>query len=244
MALGRLETFHAATGQMGSIRGADGKARDNILWHGHPAWQKDAPDGIVDGPRARPYIHRWEDWHGQPQIVYNMQHKARAGRIHPTKSERLVCAISGRYAVISPHVKDNASLNKQWGIEKWEQVIANFPIKVYQLGPEGTEVIRGARHYLTPTMRHAAAVIDGASIVLSNEGGTHHLAAAMKTPAVVVFGAFIPPSVTGYDGHENISVETEYGYCGRYAPCDHCNKAMASITVDMVKEKAMHLLGA
>lgn len=250
MALGRLETFHAATGKAGSIRDKNGQARENILWHNHPAWDKDAIDGIVDGGGARPYIDRWTDWKGNPQIVFNRQYRARAGRIHLTIEEQRGAADQWlkknggtRFAVISPHIKPTASVNKDWGVTNWEQAIVKFPLPVYQLGPKNEGIIKGAQWWQTETMRDAAAVIAQASVVLTNEGGTHHLAAAMRRPAVVVFGAFISPATTGYAFHENIAVETEEGYCGRYAPCEHCKNAMSQITPDMVKEKAMHILG-
>jgi hypothetical protein len=252
MALGRLEAFHVATGERGSIRGhASGEARENILWQNHPAWEKDAPDGVIDGGGFRPYIERWTQWRNQPQIIFNRKYRARAGKIHLTPEERAQTMdawlkMNGGmpFAIISPHIKDKASPNKQWGLEKWEKVIVNFPLPVYQLSPEGNEIIKGARWWKTRSMREAAAVVALSKLVLTNEGGLHHLAAAMNRPAVVVFGAFISPEVTGYSTHENLSVETEEGYCGRYAPCDHCKNAMAQITPDMVKEKAMRLLGA
>lgn len=244
LALGRLERFHEATGMRGSIRGkTSGEARDNILWHNHPAWDKDARDGIIDGGGFRPYIERWTQWRNQPQIIFNHKYRPRAGRVHLTKQEYEQTRIDGLYAVISPHIKSTASANKQWPVEKWEEVIVKFPVPVYQVSPEPVDIIKGARHFKTPTMRHAAGVIEGAMLVMTNEGGAHHLAAAMGAPAVVVFGAFVPPLVTGYPQHHNLAVETQDGYCGRYAPCDHCKNAMAQITVDMVKERAMHLIG-
>lgn len=244
MALGRLELYHAATGQKGAILNDIGLPRDNVLWHGHPAWEPKGTSGIKDGAGCRPYIKQWSQWNGQPRLVFNEAYRPRAGRIHLTNRERLVSAISGLYAVVSPTIKDNASVNKQWGVEKWEQVIAGFPIKVYQLGAEGTKPIKGARHFFTPTMRHAAAVIEGAALVLTNEGGMHHLAASFKRPAVVVFGAFAHPLVTGYPFHTNLAVETQEGYCGRYAPCDHCKEAMAQITPAMVQLEATKILEA
>lgn len=244
LALGRAERYHEATGDPVSIRAKDGKARDNILWHGNPAWSKDAKESIIDGPGARPYLLGFTaDSRGDPVAHFNLKHRARAGRIHLTLAERDSVTIREPFAVISPHVKDNASRNKQWGVDRWQQVIEGFPIPVYQLGPP-TSIIAGAQHYHTPTMRDAAAVIDRAAVVLTNEGGTHHLAAAMQRPAVVIFGAFIPPSVTGYDFHANMAVETDEGYCGRWGECEHCKLAMAQITPAMVKERAMQILGA
>lgn len=237
MALGRAEAEFERTGRPVSIRGRTGDKRDNILWHGNPAWRYDAHDFITDGPGARPYITRWENGN---RAIFNLDHKARAGKIHLTPAEYFATVIPGPYAVISPLIKDNASPNKQWGVKRWEKAIEGFPLPVYQLGVDPTHRIIGAKFFHTDTMRHAAAVIEGAAIVLANEGGTHHLAGAMRVPAVVYFGSFIPPSVSGYDYHENIGVGP---YCGKWERCEHCANTMVSITPDVVKQKALHMIG-
>lgn len=239
MALGRAEAFHNATGRPVSIRKQNGEAREHELWHGNPAWQKHAPDFIIDAPGARPYIRRWDD----RQVIVAAEHTARAGRIWLTQAERDHCTITGDFAVVSPHIKENASPNKSWGAERWEKVIADFPIPVYQLGNKpGDQLIYPAKFFHTSTMRHAAAVVARAALVLTNEGGMHHLAAAMDTQAIVVFGSFISPAITGYASHANFSVDTPEGYCGKWQPCRHCENAMATITPDMVKEKALQML--
>ena len=239
MALGRAERFYECYGEPVSIRNLSGSDRDCILWKGNPAWQKQSPYFITDGAQARPYISKWVG----KKIIFNMAHKARAGKIYLTDEERAGITIEGPFAVISPEIKDGASPNKQWPVERWEKVIQGFPIPVYQLGPPGTKIITGARHYPTETMRAVAAVVERCSLVLTTEGGMHHMAASFSKPAVVIFGSFTPPSVLGYDFHENISVETEHGWCGDWKPCQHCKNAMDSITVDMVKERAYKILG-
>jgi ADP-heptose:LPS heptosyltransferase len=162
--------------------------------------------------------------------------------VHLTDQERAACTISGPFAVVSPLTKPNASPNKQWGLERWEEAINGFPLPVYQLGPQGTQIIRGALHFVTPTMRHAAAVVERAAVVMTNEGGMHHLAASMRRPAVVVFGGFMPVHITGYSTHINLGVAGAENYCGSWTPCEHCKKAMAAIAPDVVKQKAISLL--
>jgi hypothetical protein len=50
----------------------------------------------------------------------------------------------------------------------------------------------------------------------------------------VLFGGFIPPQVTGYDLHTNLTGGAEA--CGHVEPCKHCQRAMANISVDQVKD--------
>jgi hypothetical protein len=54
---------------------------------------------------------------------------------------------------------------------------------------------------------------------------------------VVLFGGFIPPEVTGYALHTNLTGGAEA--CGSLQPCAHCHEAMKAIGVDEVLERAM-----
>jgi len=57
---------------------------------------------------------------------------------------------------------------------------------------------------------------------------------------VVLFGGFIPPSVTGYAAHANLTGGAEA--CGSLKPCPHCRKAMEAISVEEVVEEALERL--
>lgn len=247
MALGRAERHFEKTGERVSICAAGGYPRDHEAWHGNPAWIHEGGHKIIDGASVRPY-------HVGPlsgRGIWVLDHKPRAGKIYLTKAERdfakeTLAALGldeKGFAIVAPTIKDKASVNKDWGIENWQRVIDGLPIPVFQLVPDEKEqVIKGAQKIVTRTFRQAAAIIAKAKLVMCNEGGSHHMAASMGTPAVVIFGAFIPPSVTGYDIHRNIAVDTPEGYCGNFGECKHCNKAMASITPDMVRSHVDDLL--
>jgi hypothetical protein len=191
----------------------------------------------MDGGGCRPYIKHWEG----RRIHFNYDYRARAGRIHLTQAEIDWCRIESDFAVIAPDIKATGSPNKQY--KHWEKVIEGFPIPVYQLTPdERTDVIRGAKRFVTPHFRQACAVIAKSRLVMCNEGGSHHMAASMGVPAVVIFGSFVPPSVTGYDIHKNISVETEHGFCGNFDTCKHCQSALETIRPETVRAAALEIL--
>ena len=245
MALGRAEALFEATGNPVAITRLGGYARAHDAWKGNPAWNA-LPEGqlvprhmaqIEDGGGCRPYI---KHWNGR-QITYDMDYRARAGKIHVTEAEIDWCKIEGEFAVIAPDIKTTASPNKQY--KHWEKVIEGFPIPVYQLTPDNrTDVIRGAQRYITPHFRQACAVISKARLVLCNEGGSHHMAASMGVPAVVIFGSFVPPKVTGYDFHTNISVETEHGFCGNFDTCKTCQANLETIKPEYVRAEALKIL--
>lgn len=238
MALGRAERLYEQTGCPVSILTMTEAPREHDAWNGNPAWIHKGGKAIIDGGGARPYITAW---HGR-RAIFNLDYRARAGRVYLTDEERESCTLKPPYAIVSPELKKEASPNKDWGKKNWESVIHNFPCPVYQLLPNlKTIPIAGAIGYHTPTFRAALAAIEKAALVMAAEGGTHHMAASMRVPAVVVFGSFVPPNVTGYDFHYNIAVETDEGYCGRWEPCNHCKKAMESIQPEYVREKAILL---
>lgn len=239
MALGRAEKLFTETGKPVAICDDYGYARKHDAWLFNPAVDPRSTQKIVDCPGNRPYIAAYKNG----RMFYNEDYRAQAGRIHLTDVERASNTIQGRYAVVGPTVKGTASPNKDWGIERWEEVIKDFPIPVYQLCENpNIKTIRGALRRDTPTFREAYAVIERAALVMCNEGGNHHMAASAKVPAVVVFGAFISPSVTGYEFHQNLAADTDEGFCGNWKPCEHCKEALASIKPSVVRRKAMRIL--
>lgn len=239
MALGRAEREFERTGKPVSIVTMTESPREHIAWQNNPAWSKTSPKRIIDGGGARPYIQYWKG----KQAIFNLEYRARAGEIILDYDDFISCTLEPPYAIVAPFLKKGASPNKNWGQHRWEETIKDFPIPVYQLlPPDEHKVIEGAKAYRTNTIKEACAAISNAAIVICSEGGTHHMAASMRVPAVVVFGSFVPPQVTGYDFHCNISVETEHGYCGNWNPCEICKQSMKQIKPETVREHAILMM--
>ncbi len=237
MALGRADRHYRQTGRKCKIVNDLGVKRDHDTWVNSKSI---SPTGcaIKDGAGCRPYLLSLSNG----KSVFNTKHTARAGFIELTDGEWTNTEIPHPpYAVISPQIKKGATQNKTLGVENWETIIKYFPCPVYQLDGD---LINGAISFKTNTIRHAVAVISGAAVVLCNEGGTHHMAGSHHVPAVVYFGAFIPPSVTGYGYHHNISVETNEGYCGNWGACKHCDDARKSVDLESIRQKAVLMLEA
>lgn len=239
MALGRAERHFDEHGTPVNICDSSGIVRRHPAWEKNPAVVYGGGKSLIDGPGARPYHISFDG----RRAIFNMDHRPRAGRIIVSPEARARNILKPPYAILEPNIKEAASPNKDWGFERWCEVIKDFPIPVYQLmHKEPRNLAPGAIGYHTPTIEDAMAAISGAAVVLCNEGGTHHMAASARVPAVVVFGAFVPPLVTGYEFHYNIAVETDEGYCGRWEPCQHCRDAMESITPAQVREKAILIM--
>jgi len=238
MCLGRLEKLYEETGKPHSVSCSIGIKRQHPAWLGNPAWDNDAPQSIIDGGGYRPYIKHWQG----NRIIFEDNHKARAGKIYLTKEEKDFIPVLGDYVVVAPSLKDAASPNKSWGFDKFQEVANKLGVKCVQLISDDKEnILRGVVVVKTKTFRLAASVISRSKLVICNEGGSHHMAASMGVPAVVIFGSFISPETTGYNIHANITT-TEADYCGNWDDCPICKKSMEKITPDMVLSKAQEFL--
>jgi ADP-heptose:LPS heptosyltransferase len=188
---------------------------------------------------------RFVDCHCVPgEVFLTPEEKAWAlSRIWHTPSEPVV--------VLEPRVKRLGACdgrNKQWPRDRYDALAAALrwdggtlgSLRVVQFVPPGQEpLLKWAEPIVTPTFRHALALLGLASLYIGPEGGLHHGAAAMDCPAVVIFGGFNTPKSTGYAWHENITVGEP---CGSHAYCPHCTQAMASISVERVLQAARRQL--
>jgi ADP-heptose:LPS heptosyltransferase len=109
-------------------------------------------------------------------------------------------------------------------------------VDVVQFNFKAGHVIPGARQLKTPSFRHAMAALSRAALYIGPEGGLHHASGAVGIPAVVIFGGFIPPAVTGYATHTNLTGGAEA--CGSLHACEHCREAMNAISVPDVMDAA------
>jgi hypothetical protein len=151
------------------------------------------------------------------------------------------------FVLLEPNVPlfKTVRTNKQWAVGRWQRVAdqlmqQGIPVVQVTYGPPhgpGYKLTGIKRTIESPTFRHGIAVMRRAKLFLGPEGGMHHGAAAIGARAVVVFGGVVSPRVTGYSSQRNIYMASDKQFplgCGRFNPCDHCQKALASITVDMV----------
>lgn len=150
----------------------------------------------------------------------------------------LASRIEPGFILVEPNVPGHKSVasNKDWGASKYSAVVATLikqDHRVLQFDYETARVhCAGAGLVKTPSIRHALAVLQRAALYIGPEGGLHHGAAAVGVPGVVLFGGFIPPEVTGYLTHTNLTGGAVA--CGKLNPCRHCRAAMDEISVDDV----------
>jgi ADP-heptose:LPS heptosyltransferase len=169
------------------------------------------------------------------------------GELYLTDKEKAFGALYAGRIVIEPNLKGGASINKDWGRERWGVLVGRMRergLAATQLGPANTRRLGGAEFIETNNMRYAAAVLARARAAVLPEGGQHHVAAAVGCPAVVIFGGYIAPAVTGYPWQSNLFVHDEQHPlgCGWRVRCAHCAAAMARIHPERVLQELEALL--
>ncbi len=182
--------------------------------------------------------HRLYNTQGDGRWIWNYDFKARPGELFFTREEaRFAEKVGKNFIVIEPNVPEwkTVAPNKQWPIERYDEVARKLHTEgwgLIQFNFKTGHRVPFARQIATPNVRLALAVLKRAALYIGAEGGLHHGAAALSVPAVVLFGGFVPPQVTGYDDHVNLTGGAEA--CGVYTPCQHCREALSRIGVDEV----------
>jgi ADP-heptose:LPS heptosyltransferase len=189
-------------------------------------------------------------WQGRC-VVFNKAYRNQdhPGRIYPSDEARAWALknVPAGCIIMECVVRRPSSPGKDWGHARWAGVARELSVSapLVQLGADDARPeLPGAQRIKTPTFWHAAAAIERAALVLTPEGGTHHMAGALGIPAVVVYGGFTHPRTTSYATETSLYADLPGSPCGRYDNCDHCRKALASITVDDVVGAARALYGA
>jgi len=178
---------------------------------------------------------------GRRRWLWNRNFRAVKGEIYFTSQELEDGSAHGRgFVLIEPNVPREKSVapNKDWGFAKYQKVadaLLRDGHRVAQFA-HGRSKLSGVEVLSTKSFRNALAILQNASLYIGPEGGLHHGAAAVGVPGVVLFGGFIPPEVTGYEEHTNLTGGAVA--CGSICMCHHCLAAMKKISVDEVLEAA------
>lgn len=179
--------------------------------------------------------------------IWNYQFKATPGEFFFESREIETAQKFGSgFIVIEPNVPwhKSVAVNKDWGEANYKQLtkkLASTGLRLVQFHHNKSQrILDGVmRLNFGHDFRQAIAILKRATVYIGPEGGMHHAAAAVGVKAVVIFGGFIPPQVTGYDTHINLTGGVEA--CGNINRCEHCKKAMENISVDEVYQSAVTL---
>lgn len=210
------------------VVGDDGWPQWSAVFENNPKIAKKAYPGcfwVRTGKGNRPYIDYEKST--DKRTVYKRWEKE-PGEVFLSETEKAKYAVEGVY--IEPNVKGSYGGNKDWGFERWQQVVDALPEIPWIQG--AGRALRGVRQIETLTFRDALSVLYHCDLIVGTDGGMHHAAAAMSKPAVVVWGGLVGPDILGYDFHTNLHSGTHS--CGSHESCKHCRDALNRISVGQV----------
>ena len=139
--------------------------------------------------------------------------------------------------------KNNASINRNWGSEKWISFI-NMHKNEYlflQSVFQDSDLIDGVYKFKSG-FREACAVLNKCDYVVGGEGGFTHAAGALNKKGLFIYGGWIDPKITGYFNHKNIYIDIEGSPCGMKISCGHCKKCNEIMTVDMISNNFLEMI--
>jgi hypothetical protein len=242
IASGRARKLHQETGLPVLIVGRHNTRYWSDLWDGVPYIIR-RPAGrryttMIDGSGVRAYIagKSAERWTWRPFVPTPAQ-------IVFTPAELAFAEPYRGMVMVEPNVKAIGHSNKAWFWDRWQAAVAALPeARFVQCVPgPGTSHLAGpSAHIITPTFRHACAVLSVCKAFVGTEGGLMHAAAAVGTPAVILWSEFISPDITGYAMHRNIRHAGKA--CGMRTDCSGCRASMEAITVEEVVHNLQEIL--
>lgn len=231
MCTGEVKRMHEANGRPVHVVGIDNKPQWHDVFIGNPRIARSAVNGtqrLVNGAGIRPYIQAKNSikW-------YWREYTPIPGELYLTDEELAFAAPYSGMVMVEPNIKANGHANKSWPFERWQVLVNEMRLTTFvQCGPEGARWLDGVDRVVTPSFRHACAVLSVSLAFVGTEGGLHHAAAALGIRAVVLWSHFIAPTITGYESQKNIR---HAGVpCGSRVPCKECIASMAAIGVDEV----------
>lgn len=228
----------------------DGK---KLIWDQHSATIFKDNKNICPPGQERASNVEWVEFYrgnriynksGGDRWIWNYDFRPIPGELFFSREEeRFAAQIGRRCVIIEPNVPmwKSVAPNKQWPVERYDEVAARLTKaghQAVQLNHRGPNRLKNASLLHSPTFRCAVAMMQRSLLYIGPEGGLHHGAAAVGLPGVVLFGGFVPPQVTGYDTHTNLTGNSTEA-CGMFHKCDHCIAAMRSIEVEEVVEAAL-----
>lgn len=129
----------------------------------------------------------------------------------------------GPFVAVEPHTKDSFTVNKRYGLSRWQEVadaLKAAGLTLVQVGEGGKPLLDGVKDATElSSIRETAAVLQQADLLVAPEGGLMHLANAVGTRAVIVYGGYVSPKLTGYAENVNLFTDLPCAPCGLRRSC-------------------------
>jgi ADP-heptose:LPS heptosyltransferase len=144
----------------------------------------------------------------------------------------------GAFSIIHSEGKTGFTEHKEWGPNKFQQVVKNVPTQMVQVGMiynqklKGTIDLRGKL-----TIRELCVLFSICKGVICQEGLYHHLAAAFNKPAITMY-TFIDPKYSAYTSTIPVTAHSSL----ECAPCFDANICKAGELLCSHKISALSVL--
>ena len=127
------------------------------------------------------------------------------------------------------------AINKEWGESKWLQFINNIK-NDYLIVRSASDNNSNLEFVYTAicNFRTVKAIMEKSDLYIGNEGGLSHLWATTRKNGIVFFGHWIPPYLTGYPFHFNVSISDRI-HCGSLDVCEECLSFYRNLSPEYIK---------
>jgi len=139
--------------------------------------------------------------------------------------------------------KSNASVNRNWGIEKWKSFINIYKNEYLFIQSvfHDSDLLDGIYKFKSG-FREACAVLKNCDYMIGVEGGFSHASAAVNKKGLFIYGGWIDPKFIGYSNHKNIYIDIQGSPCGMKIACEHCKKCNDIMTVEMISKSFLEMI--
>ena len=127
------------------------------------------------------------------------------------------------------------AVNREWGEKKWQRFISitsedYILLKTSNIKEEHFDGL----YSIVCDFRTTFSIMKKCDFFIGNEGGLAHLWAITRKKAIVIFGHWIPPHVTGYSFHLNLSTNLK-DHCGSLKKCEKCLSFFNDLDPEYIK---------
>ena len=239
MATGEVKAMYEKTRQPVLVVDHTDRPQWSEIFRDNPKIIKRARSGcgrVLSSSGRRPYIE------SKTQLRWNWrQYKPIPGELYFSSQEIEFAKQFAGAIMIEPQVKNIGHSNKAWFRDRWQSLVDRQAGRmVVQCSSNKDDFLTGVIPVVTPTFRHACAVLAVCKAFVGTEGGLMHAAAATNVPAIILWSEYIAPSITGYSSHVNLRYANKM--CGLRLDCPGCRESMNKITVNEVAEKLEAIL--
>ena len=148
--------------------------------------------------------------------------------------------LKNEYSIIIPHSKNTFTPVRNWGFNKYQQLVNSLNLNWCQAGTKDEKPLENVIQLNgTTTIRELFFLVKNSSFVISNDGSLNHIANCFDITSFVVMSGFTRKEFIKYDNSVIISREPqiECAPCYLKEPCYREKKfCTEDISVDLVKK--------